>query len=70
MRKVEEYIRHAEECRQLAWASSIVETRGQLLEMANTWEALARQRQEQIARHQRISALENWRTDLANPLKV
>ena len=60
MRKVEEYIRHAEECRQLAWASSIVETRRQLLEMANTWEALARERQEQIGRQQRMSALEIW----------
>jgi len=60
MGKVEEYIRHAEECRQLAWASSIVETRRQLLEMANTWEALARERQEQIGRQQRMSALEIW----------
>jgi hypothetical protein len=60
MGKVEEYIRHAEECRQLTWASSIVETRRQLLEMANTWEALARERQEQIGRQQRMSALEIW----------
>ena len=58
MRKVEEYKKHAQECRQLATASSNEESRIQLLEMAETWEALARDRAEQIAREKRIMALE------------
>ncbi len=58
MRKVEEYRRNAEECRQLATRSSNEETRTQLLQMAETWEGLARDREEQIARQERMSALE------------
>ena len=58
MRKVEEYRRHAEECRQLAGKSSNEETRTQLLQMAETWEGLAHDRGEQIARQERITALE------------
>ena len=59
MRKVDEYRRHADECRQLAHRSSNEETRSQLLQMAETWEGLARDREEQIARQERITALEN-----------
>ena len=59
MRKIEEYRRHAEECRQLAMASSIDESRRQLLEMAETWDGLARNREEQIARQKRIAAMES-----------
>ena len=59
MRKVDEYRRHADECRQLANRSSNEETRSQLLQMAETWEGLARDREEQIARQERITALEN-----------
>jgi hypothetical protein len=58
MRKVEEYLRHVQECRQLAASSSNEESRRQLLEMADTWDSLARDRQEQVARQQRIGALE------------
>ena len=58
MSKVEEYRRHAEECRQLATTSTNEEARTQLLQMAETWEGLARQREEQIARQERITALE------------
>jgi hypothetical protein len=58
MRKIEEYKRHADECRQLAAISSNEETRAQLLEMAQTWTELARNREDQIVRHERIDALE------------
>jgi hypothetical protein len=58
MRKVEEYKQHADDCRQLATRSSNEEARTQLLQMAETWEGLARQREEQIAREGRITALE------------
>jgi len=58
MRKVEEYRRHAFECKQLAITSSNEEARRQLLEMAETWESLARDREQQIARSARIDALE------------
>ena len=58
MRKVEEYRRNADECRQLATKSSNEETRTQLLQMAETWDGLARDRQAQIARQERMSALE------------
>ena len=61
MSKVEEYRRHAEECRQLATKSSSEEARTQLLQMAETWEGLARDREEQIARQERIIALEKNR---------
>ena len=61
MSKVEEYRRHAEECRQLTTKSAKEEARTQLLQMADTWEGLARDREEQITRQERITALENNR---------
>jgi hypothetical protein len=59
MRKVEEYRRHADECRQLASASSSDDNRKQLMQMADTWDQLARDREDQIAREKRITALED-----------
>jgi hypothetical protein len=61
MRKVEEYRRHAAECRQLATAASNPDSRQQLMDMADTWEGLARDREDQLAREERISALEKNR---------
>ena len=58
MRKVEDYKRHADECRKMASSSSDEEGRQGLLQMAETWEALANDRQEQIARQRRIADLE------------
>ena len=66
MRKVEEYKRHADECRQLASVSSNEESRRQLLEMAETWEGLARDRAEQLARQERISVLESGTNKTGN----
>ena len=50
MRKVEEYIHQARECRRLAGACADEEQQRQLEEMAKTWEALARDRADQIRR--------------------
>ena len=61
MRKVDEYRRHAAECRQLAAATSNADSRRQLLDMAETWDGLARDREEQLAREARLSVLEKNR---------
>jgi hypothetical protein len=50
VRKVEDYLQHAAECRQLATATGNDEHRQMLLEMAKTWESLAQDRAEQLAR--------------------
>jgi hypothetical protein len=47
VRKVEDYLQHAAECRQLAAATANDEHRQMLLEMAKTWESLAHDRAEQ-----------------------
>ena len=56
MKKASEYHEHATECRALA-VSAKGEHRSMLLKMAETWEGLARDREEQLARQQRISSL-------------
>ena len=50
MRKVEDYRKHAEECRQLARVTALPEQRDQLLKMAETWDALADERERQSGR--------------------
>jgi hypothetical protein len=57
MKKAFEYRRHAEECRQLAAGTPLPEQKAQLLEMASTWEMLADQREQELARQTRIAAL-------------
>ena len=59
MRKVDEYRRHAEDCRKLASSVSAEEAKQQLLQMAETWDNLAKNREDQIARQQRIAHLES-----------
>jgi hypothetical protein len=59
MRKVEEYRRHAEDCRKLAGSVSTEEAKQQLLQMAETWDALAKNREEQIARGHRVAHSES-----------
>jgi len=44
MKKVEEYLEHAAECRQMA-QTALPEHRQQLEDMAKTWEQLAEARQ-------------------------
>jgi hypothetical protein len=57
MKKASDYRRHAEECRTLASSAALPEHRDQLLEMANTWDMLAQQREAELARQERIAAL-------------
>jgi hypothetical protein len=54
MRKASEYREHAAECRQLA-AAMDGEHQRQLLEMADTWEQLAHEREELIARRPELA---------------
>jgi hypothetical protein len=58
MRKVEDYERHADECRALARNAANEEQRQGLLQMAATWESLSRDRVAQIARQKRIGELD------------
>jgi hypothetical protein len=57
MKKASEYLEHAAECRTLAGAAK-PEHREMLLKMAETWENLAKDREEQLARQQRLAALD------------
>ena len=56
MKKAEEYRAHAEECRQLA-ARGDAKAREQLLVMAETWESLARDREKNMERQERLTKL-------------
>jgi hypothetical protein len=49
MKKVEEYRRHMRECLTLAKVVSNPEHLKMLFDMANSWDALARHREEQLA---------------------
>jgi hypothetical protein len=50
MRKVEDYLQHAAECRDMARTASAAH-RQQLEQMAETWEQLAVSRQRRLARN-------------------
>ena len=52
MKKVEEYLQHASECRQML-RTALPEHREQLEDMANTWEQLADARRRVIALNKR-----------------
>ena len=54
MKKASEYRRHAAECRRLAEDTG-GRHREQLLEMAATWEQLARERSELVRRHPELA---------------
>ena len=57
MKKAREYYQHAEECRALARRAREAEHRAALIEMAETWENLARERETRVTRQRRIAAL-------------
>jgi hypothetical protein len=58
MKKAAEYQQHAEECRTLANKASRAEDRETLIQMAETWESLAKERARQVAQQRRIEELE------------
>lgn len=51
MKKVEDYLRHAAECREMARKASPAH-RQQLEQMAETWEQLAEVRRQQLAKRE------------------
>jgi hypothetical protein len=62
LKKAHEYREHAEECRRLAKTAS-GEHKAHLENMAETWDNLAKDREERIARAKRISELEKATAD-------
>jgi hypothetical protein len=58
MKKVSDYRQHAAECRKLGAGVQNQEHKAMLTKMAETWESLAKEREELIARQHRIAALE------------
>jgi hypothetical protein len=56
MRKASEYRQHAKECRTLASAMQSDEQREQLLQMAEHWENLARDRVQLIRLHPELAS--------------
>jgi hypothetical protein len=54
VQKAEEYRKHSEECRMLAGRSRAPAERDMLLNMAKTWDDLAKARASQIAQQQRM----------------
>jgi hypothetical protein len=69
MQKVEDYRIHAEDCRTMASRARSPRERDLLLNMARTWDDLAKNRVDQIARQQRIAALPGG-DDQAAPASV
>lgn len=57
MRKVEDYLKHADECRAMLSRSRTDDERKMLINMAETWESLAKERAQQLAQHKRIADL-------------
>jgi hypothetical protein len=58
VRKIEDYKKHADECRMMAARASSEEHRQMLLHMVETWENLAKDRTEQIARQARMTMID------------
>lgn len=63
VRKIEDYRKHAEECRAMANRAASEERRQMLLQMVETWESLARDRREQIARQERMVGVDSVPND-------
>jgi hypothetical protein len=59
MKKIEDYRRHAEECRLMANRARLPVEKAMLLNMANTWDSLAVDRQTRNDRQKRMDELEN-----------
>ena len=58
MKKASQYRQHAEECRVLARGADSENLREQLLIMAETWERLAREREELVIKHPELAKLD------------
>ena len=58
MKTAAEYRKHAQECEVLAQQMPLGEQRDQLLEMARTWEALAKTREGLVRNHPELNTAE------------
>jgi hypothetical protein len=58
MKKASDYQDHAAECRRLAAGTANAEHKTALIEMAEAWDTLARDRIGHLRRQERIAALE------------
>jgi hypothetical protein len=58
VRKISDYLGHAEECRRLAHTADTEEHKQTLLDMAQTWLELAEARKGQIARQRRVARID------------
>jgi chromosome segregation ATPase len=63
MKKASEYRDHAEECRRMASAVANEDHKTALIQMAEAWETLARDRIEHLRRQERIAELERRSTN-------
>ena len=59
MRKISEFHQHAAECRQLAKMAVSPDHAAMLENMARTWETLAGEREQHLARQRRIAGLDD-----------
>jgi hypothetical protein len=57
MKKVEEYLRHAEECRAMAAQSSNPDHKAKLADMVKTWEMLVETRKAALERKKILNAM-------------
>jgi hypothetical protein len=57
MKKVEDYRQHANECRLMANRSHSPEEQDMLINMANTWDSLANDREAHISRQKRMAEI-------------
>jgi hypothetical protein len=58
VKKASEYREHADECRQMAARTQNDEHKAMLAKMAETWEALALEREAKMARDKRMAVLD------------
>jgi hypothetical protein len=64
MQKASEYLQYAAECKALAGSATSPEQREVLLRMANTWDALVRDREVRVARQKHFADIENGPLDM------
>jgi hypothetical protein len=57
VKAIQDYLRHAQECEQLAKTAISDEQRQMILKMAETWRLLARQRERHLRAKARIEAM-------------
>jgi hypothetical protein len=55
VKKAADYRKHAAECRALARGTTVESERSQLIKMAETWDALARDREGYVERHPELT---------------